>query len=74
MRNRKFSNIEFQVNSTIKSSCSFQELQKLNSEMIDFLKGRVLTELVTTGEISQDLVRSVYQEILTQNQPPFKII
>ncbi|EAZ88350.1 hypothetical protein CY0110_31060 [Crocosphaera chwakensis CCY0110] len=66
MKNRKFSNIEFQVNSTIKSSCSFQELQKLNSEMVDFLKGRVLTELIITGEINQDLTRSFYQEILAK--------
>ncbi len=67
MKNRKFSNIEFQVNSTIKSSCSFQELQKLNSEMVDFFKGRVLTELIITGEISQDSTRSFYQEILAKN-------
>ena len=64
MKNRKFSTIELEVNSTIKSSFSFQELQQLNSEKIDFLKGKVLTHLVTRGEISQDLTRSFYQDIL----------
>ena len=64
MKNRKFSTIELEVNSTIKSSFSFQELQQLNSEKIDVLKGKVLTHLVTMGEISQDLTRSFYQDIL----------
>ena len=56
--------MELEVNSTIKSSFSFQELQQLNSEKIDFLKGKVLIHLVTMGEVSQDLTRSFYQDIL----------
>ncbi len=64
MKNRKFSTIELEVNSTIKSSFSFQELQQLNSEKIDLFEGKVLTHLVTMGEISQDLTRPFYQDIL----------
>lgn len=66
MKNNKFSNIEFQVNNTIKSAFTLQELHRLNSEKLDYLKGRVLTHFVTTGDISQDLVRSFYQDIVTQ--------
>ncbi|ACB54405.1 hypothetical protein cce_5059 [Crocosphaera subtropica ATCC 51142] len=74
MTNCKFSNIEFQVNNTIKTSFSFDELHRLNSEKLDYLKGSLLTCLVTTGHISQDLARSFYQDILTKNQAPVKIM
>jgi len=68
MNTRKFSNIEFQVNSMIKSSFSIQELHQLNSEKIDILKGSLLTQLVKNGEISQDLTRSCYDEILEKKR------
>lgn len=68
MKNRKFSNIEFQVNNTIKSSFSFDELHLLNSEKLDYLKGMLLTHFVVKGEITQDLARSFYQDIVRQKQ------
>lgn len=66
MKNQKFSNLEFQVNNTIKTSFSFDELHLLNSEKLDYLKGSLLTSLVTTGDISQDLARSFYQGLMAQ--------
>ena len=45
MKIQKFSTIENQVNTIIKTSFSTEEVQQLNSEQIDFLKGTIFTHL-----------------------------
>ena len=64
MKIQKFSTIENQVNTIIKTSFSTEEVQQLNSEQIDFLKGTIFTRLAKTGKIDKNTARLFFQDIL----------
>ncbi len=68
MKIKKFSAIENQVKTIIKTSFSPEEIQQLNSEQIDFLKGTIFTHLAKTGKIDKNTARLFFQDILEEKQ------
>ncbi|MEL4896019.1 hypothetical protein [Crocosphaera sp. Alani8] len=64
----KFSDIEKQMTLVLNTSFSTDELEQLDSEKTDYLKGIVFTHLTKIGKIDKTLVRNFYQDVIAEKK------